>query len=33
MHLQLYCMYTNIYKDIINSTRCYNKNIGAYICA
>jgi len=33
IHLQLYCMYTNIYKDIINSTLCCKKNIGAYICA
>lgn len=26
-------MYTNIYKYIINSTHCYNKNISACICA
>lgn len=25
MHLQLFCIYINIYKDIINSTHCYNK--------
>lgn len=33
IHFQLFHMYTNNNKDIINSTRYFNKNIGACICA